>query len=103
MVGCLECVAQSGINHIAGVRIMENWQGLSIPTYFLNFVVHRRAIGPCVQLFMGVRATEADQPLPEVSFIWPAPDMVRASADTLEFLRMSNPARIIDVKRRWLS
>lgn len=79
------------------------FDGLSIPTFFLNHVIHRRVIGPCVQLYMGVLASETDQPLPEVSFIWPAPDILRASADTLEYLRTYNPARILDANRRWLS
>jgi hypothetical protein len=83
---------------------MESWNGLIVPTYFINHVVHRRVVGPCVQLFFGLAASDADKPLPEFSAIWPAQDALRANAETFEFLRMQDAGvKMLGGPRRWLS
>jgi hypothetical protein len=83
---------------------MENWQGLIVPNYFVNFVVHRRVVGPCVQIFFGLAASETDKPPPDFSATWPVQNALQANAETFEFLRMQEAGvKMLGSPRRWLS
>lgn len=58
----------------------ECFDGLSVPTFFVNRIVASFTMGGCIKFYMAAQADGHPMPLPEVCIIWDAASLQRAMA-----------------------